>query len=178
MILSCQHCKLDFNAEKRSMKYCSKPCYHEAERIKNPGNNCRNCGIEITGKRRTIRTYCSAECHEASFDALRTTSKCKHCCKEFSHLKTRPQPTCSHACAASGMRALRNKVVKPKPDNAFDGVQIKKQSAANWEKAEVKYSDGFVFTRCPSPGYGRFGEITTTTEAPRLFRDIPLGALA
>ena len=72
-------------------------------------------------------------------------------------------------------RVRVNQPTSKKPVAA--GVTIKDKIAGGFV-GPVIVPDGVKFTKCPSPGYGRFGEIITATEAPRLFRDIPLGALA
>lgn len=184
MILTCQHCRLDFNADKKHRKFCSKACYGAGEVSAREAAKCIHCHKLLEGKGRLTRKFCDHNCYTGHKIANGyVTAECKHCKTVFTSLKGKHREYCSRTCA-SHMKtkylpdgAIRKyAVVKPKTGATIEAVTIKARDSAAWANAEVKFSESFKGIQvCPSPNFGRYGELLAKMDAPKLFREIPYG---
>ncbi len=61
--VKCHNCKVLFKTWKEKAKYCSKSCFREHYRKKNPQTekNCKQCGVVFFASRKR-NSFCSEKC--------------------------------------------------------------------------------------------------------------------
>src|SRR5258708_29255367 len=114
----CQHCKIEFSAEKRSRKFCSRKCQNTALaaiRFPHPRKNvatCQNCGVQFGQYKWNAGKYCSLRCHTEQQRRNPKDSRIVVSCGTCgTSLKRHPHPLngrdhtyCSRTCAHAGRR--------------------------------------------------------------------------
>lgn len=129
----CSQCGKDYVPNKKTSKYCSRECQHDASRTLKKTFNCTECNKTFKEKSNTINKFCSRECSFANLNknklsnvltskelklrhAIRNKAhsllheiKCNYCSKKFYSKPTRKY--CSDICSKKKLArdsALRN----------------------------------------------------------------------
>ena len=63
-LVTCEHCGVEFQAQRRTRKFCSPACSNRSAWRVTKTRNCRHCGehFEVTGVGDANRQHCSKEC--------------------------------------------------------------------------------------------------------------------
>jgi hypothetical protein len=64
IVVRCQHCGVEFSTQRRTRKFCSRPCSNRSAWLVTKTRQCRHCGgdFEVNGVRDANRQHCSRQC--------------------------------------------------------------------------------------------------------------------